>query len=140
MILHIDALLRVKRARGAPHKPLLLLSTLDHYRKGSDRLIPYASLEQRFKELAAALPDNKKISMQEPFWRLKNDGVWEVESTGSSSSSTGERSPKSAVRGGLTVDISEEVRRRGIAEQMERVLQTYFDPPAHESLRATLGL
>ena len=64
----------------APHKPLLALWAIGRCLAGKPRL---ASFEVVDGELAALLkryaPRRKgKPDTQDPFWRMRNDGVWEI--------------------------------------------------------------
>ncbi len=63
----------------APHKPLMVMHAIGELLRGKDRLQPYSETD---KKLAALLgefgPPNSSRGTQYPFWRLQNDGVWEV--------------------------------------------------------------
>lgn len=119
-----NSLLRVKRAVGAPHKPLLMLAALDLYRNGKDRLIPFVVLERRFKEIASALASDKTPAVQEPFWRLQNDGIWEVVGLEPTAGGPPPRAQleKSGVAGGLSADAYDEVKGGDIAARMRDVI------------------
>ena len=64
----------------APHKPLLVLYAIGKLIRGEDRLISYTedieeNLENLLKEFG---PRRDSYNPQFPFWRLQNDGIWEV--------------------------------------------------------------
>ena len=64
----------------APHKPLLVLYAIGKLLRGEDRLISYVddieeNLENLLKEFG---PRRDNYNPQFPFWRLQNDGIWEV--------------------------------------------------------------
>lgn len=64
----------------APHKPLLLLLALGRYVAGSNRLIKYSEIDKPLKELLELFgPPRKSFHSEYPFWRLRNDGIWELE-------------------------------------------------------------
>ena len=74
--------LRQWRSDGerAPHKPLLVLYAIGKLLSGEDRLISYTddieeNLENLLKEFG---PRRDSYNPQFPFWRLQNDGIWEV--------------------------------------------------------------
>lgn len=64
----------------ALHKPLLLLFALGHYRNGGERLIPYKVADRNlillFRQFAVNSAPPRTYF---PFWRLRNDAIWEVE-------------------------------------------------------------
>lgn len=70
-----------KGEQRAPHKPLLLLYVLSHYRQGHDRLFDYGSEihEQLLDLLERYGPQRREQRPDMPFWRLKGDGFWELQ-------------------------------------------------------------
>ena len=68
-----------KDDQRAPHKPLLALYTLGRLRRGGERLISYADVDRELRKLLKEFgPPRKSYHPEYPFWRLQNDGVWEV--------------------------------------------------------------
>jgi putative restriction endonuclease len=64
----------------APHKPLLLLMALARYSRGEPSQIPYAVIDWELRELLAEFgPSRKSYHPEYPFWRLQNDGIWELQ-------------------------------------------------------------
>jgi AAA domain (dynein-related subfamily) len=61
----------------APHEPLLLLLALSRARQGVPRLAPFSEYEQPLKELLVDIVGNGE-NAADPFWRLQNDGMWQV--------------------------------------------------------------
>ena len=63
----------------APHKPLLVLLALGRL---LNRNIRFADFEEINNSLSKLLrdfgPDRKSYHPEYPFWRLQNDGIWEV--------------------------------------------------------------
>src|SRR5262245_22127381 len=63
----------------APHKPLLVLYSLARWARGERGDLPFREAEP---DLAALLrefgPPRQSYHPEYPFWRLRNDGVWEV--------------------------------------------------------------
>lgn len=74
-----------KGEQRAPHKPLLLLYVLSHYRQGHDRLFDYGSEihEQLLDLLERYGPQRREQRPDMPFWRLKGDGFWELQNANS---------------------------------------------------------
>ena len=64
----------------APHKPLLVLYAIGKLLRGEDRLISYTDdIEENLENLLREFgPRRDSYNPQFPFWRLQNDGIWEV--------------------------------------------------------------
>ncbi len=64
----------------APHKPLLVLYAIGKLLRGEDRLISYADdIEDSFNNLLKKFrPRRDNHNPQFPFWRLQNDGIWDI--------------------------------------------------------------
>lgn len=66
--------------RRAPHKPLLLLWALGRCLNKKPRLAPFESVRKELAKLLQAFgPHRKTIHAEDPFWRLQNDGIWEID-------------------------------------------------------------
>ena len=62
-----------------PHKPVTLLAYLHRLELGGERLVTYRDLEPLTEQgITACAPEGTKIDARQPFWRLQNDGLWEV--------------------------------------------------------------
>lgn len=70
----------LKGEQRAPHKPLLLLHILSHYRLGHERLFNYNSEihDQLLDLLERYGPQRREQRPDMPFWRLKGDGFREL--------------------------------------------------------------
>jgi len=80
----IKSLLTWKQgARRAPHKPLMLLFAISKLQQENRRFLSFEEVE---KPLSDALnhfgPAGRVPTPQYPFWRLLNDGLWEVKADG----------------------------------------------------------
>ena len=66
--------------RRAPHKPLLVLYAIGKLLRYEDRLISYADdIEENLENLLREFgPRRDRNNPHYPFWRLQNDGIWEV--------------------------------------------------------------
>lgn len=85
LILQKFETLGVWRRRGerAPHKPLLVLYAIGKLLRGESRLIPYSEVDEGLGKLLQEFgPRRLKQGTQYPFWRLRNDSVWEVTDAG----------------------------------------------------------
>lgn len=69
-----------KRAdQRAVHKPLLVLYAIGKLLRSEGRLISYADIEEELRNLLREFgPWRSTHNPQFPFWRLQNDGIWEV--------------------------------------------------------------
>jgi len=71
-----------KGGQRAPHKPLLALYAIGRLLRGEPRMIEFSQIA---KDLSALLkefgPHRRSIHPEYPFWRLKNDGLWELSNT-----------------------------------------------------------
>jgi putative restriction endonuclease len=66
--------------RRAPHKPLLLLLALNDCISGNSRLRSFSEIENKLKSLLREFGNQRaENNIHCPFWRLKNDGIWEIE-------------------------------------------------------------
>ena len=89
MLTHTDAddvrrlfeKLKVWKRRGqcAPHKPLLALWAIGRCKNGLPRLTPFRKVDEDVGNLIRKVgPQLAKIRVEYPFWRLRNDHVWEI--------------------------------------------------------------
>lgn len=80
-ILHLFRQIRVGNTAGrrAPHKPLTLLWALGRVQRGMPRLARYSQeVEPALGRLLGRFGDVLRPRPQYPFWRLRNDDLWEV--------------------------------------------------------------
>lgn len=100
-----------KGGQRAPHKPLLLLYVLSHYRNGHDRLFNYRSeIHEPLRDLLERYgPQRREQRPDMPFWYLKNDKFWELQNAEFCTSKKGRQPPKrelfeNNVAGGFDAD------------------------------------
>lgn len=66
----------------APHKPLLLLYALGRCKQGAARLLSFREVNRVLTALLQEFgPPRQAYHPEYPFWRLQNDGVWEVDTS-----------------------------------------------------------
>jgi putative restriction endonuclease len=66
-------------AEEAPHKPLLLLYALGRWHTSRLTRIPFSEVDRDLTALLQEFgPGRASHRPQYPFWRLQNDGIWEV--------------------------------------------------------------
>lgn len=101
--------LRVWQSAGtrAPYKPMLAIWALGRCLNYEPRLADFATVHVEFTKLVQRFgPYRRRVPTAEPFWRLQNDGVWEIEdpefvSVDSSGSPLISDLRKHGIRGGL---------------------------------------
>jgi putative restriction endonuclease len=133
----------------APHKPLLLLFALSRIANGHDRLISFKDLEEPLRDLLARFgPPRKSYHPEYPFWRLQNDGLWEVPG-GSAFTPRQSNSdpPKSELieknaTGGFPEAIYVALRRdtQLLGDVVAAILDGHFPPSLHEEICRELGI
>ena len=137
-----------RHGRHSPHKPLLLLLFIGRHFNGHERLATFGEIESDLNRLIRryGLP-NSKESAYHPFWRLRNDGLWEIDRPNlvrESSQGTPYVSDlrEHAIRGGLTsgflkaMDTDHEFAWRATLSLLDR----YFPPSLHEDVLRAVAL
>lgn len=69
-----------RHGRHSPHKPLLLLLSIGRHFNGHERLATFGEIEGDLNRLIRryGLPNSRETAYH-PFWRLRNDGLWEID-------------------------------------------------------------
>jgi putative restriction endonuclease len=63
----------------APHKPLLLLLALGRLERDDSRLVSFEEVDEKLRPLLLEFgPPRQSYHPEYPFWRLQNDGLWEL--------------------------------------------------------------
>lgn len=151
LILQKFETLRQWRSDGerAPHKPLLVLYAIGKLLRGEDRLISYAddieeNLENLLKEFG---PRRDSYNPQFPFWRLQNDGIWEVTDTDKIGQTPSGDAHITDLRnynvsGGFNETISEQLQNDSelTIEIIHSLLDAHFPPSLHEDILQTVDI
>lgn len=133
----------------APHKPLLALYAIGRYLLGENRLISYGDVDRDLRRLLMEFgPQRKSYHPEYPFWRLQNDGIWELKNTEKvklRKSSTDARKSellKYDVRGGFKGPVFDQLMKdRGLLlEVIEGLLDTNSPASIHEDILQAVGL
>jgi putative restriction endonuclease len=133
----------------APHKPLLLLLALAQLQRGGARWLTYAEVEPRLRELLEDyLPERAAQHPEYPFWRLRNDGIWEIREEAAIRpylTAAGDAPPRLLrdcdARGGFTETLLASLSsRRDLVDHIAReILDRTFPPSLHESILDACG-
>ena len=130
----------------AMHKPLLLLYALGRCKRGGSRLIPYKTVDRDLSILLQRFT-NVRPRTYYPFWRLRNDGIWEVEkaelirTTGQGDASKPDLE-RYNVGGGFTASIySVLINDHSLIDSVaDKLLHKFFPLNIHQEILRTVGL
>lgn len=137
-----------KGEQRAPHKPLLLLHVLSHYRQSHDRLFNYGSeiYEPLLDLLERYGPQRRDQRPDMPFWRLKGDGFWELQNAELCSTKGSRQPPRRElieynVEGGFDADNFALVAKnhRLIDTLAQQLLEAYFPVSIQEDIADEMG-
>src|SRR5262245_60692475 len=82
----------------APHKPLLVLYALGRWCRGDQSAVPFSEVDKPLTELLIRFgPARQSYHPEYPFWRLQNDGVWQVAAAGPLSARQSNTDPPKSV-------------------------------------------
>ena len=133
----------------APHKPLLLLLVLGRTLQDLPDEVSFAEIEGELTDLLVEFgPFRKSYHPEYPFWRLQNDGIWEVTSnmplrhrTSNTDIPVTELRQKKA-RGRLPQSVSDELSASPqlLIEVAQSILDSHFPYSLHEDIAAAVGL
>jgi putative restriction endonuclease len=132
----------------APHKPLLLLIAIGRLQRDEGRLARYEELEAQLQPLLATYGKKQRPGRASyPFWRLRNDGIWQVpEESELRTNDAGDVSVRDlrreGARGGLTEDVAEAlVADADLAREVTgMLLDGSFPPSLHEEILDATGI
>ena len=111
----------------APHKPLLVLYAIGQLLQGEDG-VGFHDVEKRLTGLLRAFgPPRRTQHPEDPFWRLRNDGVWEVQG----------RRPRTTAAGGARIT---DLRRNGNVGRFPEEIQAAFREDPRLGLEVALLL
>ncbi len=150
LLRHISDLNTWKRGdQRAPHKPLLLLLYLARIQRGEPRLVSFKSIDEPLSSLLKEFgPPRRSFHPEYPFWRLQNDGIWEVNAPdhiqlrGSNTDAKRSELLRHDVAGGLTEDyfdllLNDPALVHKIAKSL---LDEHFPESLHGEVASSVGL
>ena len=104
----------------APHKHLLVLYAIGRLLRGEGRLIPYSEVDENLGNLLIEYgPKRSRYVTEFPFWRLQNDGIWEIPDADKIGQTTGGDAIKGDlvhynVSGGFTENIARQLQNDSV--------------------------
>ena len=137
-----------RKGVSAPHKPLLILYALGKLLRGESRLIPFSEVDEVLGGLLKEFgPKDSRQGTIIPFWRLQNDGIWEIPAA----HKVRENSRGDAVRsdlfhynvtGGIRKSIARRIRKDSalMCEIISNVLETHFSSQDHVRVLKAVGI
>lgn len=133
----------------APHKPLLILYALSQCIQTEKRFISFSEIDQKFKNLLMEFgPTRKSYHPEYPFWRLQNDGLWELKNAENVTSRKGNTDAKKSelikynVLGGFTQEIYNLLisNKDQVPDIASSILEKNFPASIHEDILQAVGL
>lgn len=124
-------------SRRAPHKPLLVLLALGRWANDDRTPIPFAEVEGPLRRLLTEFGPPRASSPEEPFWRLRRDGVWELGGLEHLPAPVAPDPPGvTLLRAGVTGQFATHVRAALNPELVARIARSILDAHFPESLHA----
>lgn len=133
----------------APHKPLLLLLALGRVQRGEPRLVPFVEIEEKLAKLLQRYgPTRASHHPAYPFWRLQNDGVWDVKTESSMRSRLSNSDPpvselrRAKASGGFNKGVDDLLRndRSFVALLARATLEAHFSDTMWNNILEDVGL
>lgn len=112
-------------------------------------MIPYTDVDAHLRELLLEFgPPRKSCHTEYPFWRLQNDGIWElqnaehVQSQASNNDAKKSELVKYGVTGGLVIDVYDRLSHddRLLTAIASEILDSHFPVSLHEDILDAVGV
>jgi putative restriction endonuclease len=135
--------LKIEDIDGAPHKPLLILLALGQLQTKQTRFLPYEEVRNSLKNLLIEFgPKRQSYHPEQPFVRLSNDGIWDLNTSVNRENIKDKWLLKHGVVGGFNDEIYSLLLNNQvlIREVAEIVLNNHFPDTIHEDILAAVGL
>jgi putative restriction endonuclease len=132
-----------KGNQRAPHKPLLILYALGQLHTESSRLIPYEQIREHLKTLLIEFgPIRNSYHPEEPFVRLKNDGIWELNTEVDHRKFSDKQLLTNDVSGGFSEEVYITLlqNKESILEIANIILENHFPESIHDDILEAVGL
>lgn len=134
--------------RRAPHKPLLVMLALGYLQNKDQRLLPYKMIEEELERLLEEFGTPRNAgNTHYPFWRLRNDGMWEVEDGDelTLNSSGGVRKTElrnKDIRAGFTIEVYQFLKEKPslVGRICSELLDAHFPDTIHQDIIHEAGL
>lgn len=136
-------------SQRAPHKPLLVLLALGRLLNDEAGLTPYAWIDEKLRDLLREFgPPRRSVHPEYPFWRLQNDGIWQlvgaesVERRASNSDARKSELLKHEVAGGFTPEVQAAFRAQPdlVYQVIDDLLSAHFPETLHDDILMAVGI
>lgn len=130
----------------APHKPLLLLYALAQLQSGHKQWLSYREVSDDLKKLLIDFgPYRKSYHPEQPFVRLKNDGIWQLNLSDQAFKEIAIKDnwlKSKDIMGGFSDDVFDLLLKDKnlIREIAETILESHFPESLHEEILDAVGL
>ena len=133
----------------APHKPLLVLYALGRWSRGDTGAIPFRDVDRDLTALLKEFgPPRQSYHPEYSFWRLQNDGVWEVYADGPLKARRSNTDPPKGellahdARGKFSPKVQAALRADPAlaGDIADRLLANHFPESLHPDILAAVGL
>jgi putative restriction endonuclease len=133
----------------APHKPLLAIYAIARLLRGERRMIPYAEIDRELGKLLMEFgPRRQSYHPEYPFWRLQNDGLWEVSPTEGLTARRSNTDAKKSelleqnVHGGFLPEIYDRLAqdKQLAREIVQDLLNANFPESIHQDILDAIGI
>jgi putative restriction endonuclease len=105
----------------APHKPILVLLLLERLLKGHPNNFSFEELDHDLKKwLEKYGSSNASNTRNEPFWRLKNDGIWDITAPVELVSQSSTPTPKQLIDAKVSAKLKDDLHQ-GIRSNPELI-------------------
>ncbi len=122
----------------APHKPILVLLILEKILSGHQNLFTFLELDHELKKwLEKYGSNNASNTRNEPFWRLKNDGIWDIDAPESLTKQESTPSPNQLIEFNVAARLKDDLYRDLIQnfELVKQLAKLIVNKYVNESVR-----
>ena len=125
----------------APHKPILILLFLERILNGHGDNFTFVELDHDLKKwLQKYGSNNASNTRNEPFWRLKNDGIWDITAPAELISQSGAPTPNQLIEANVSTQLKDDLYQaiRSNPELIAQIAKSLVTQFISESLQAPL--
>ena len=125
----------------APHKPILILLLLERILNGHGNNFKFVELDHDLKKwLEKHGSNNASNTRNEPFWRLKNDGVWDITGPIELSSQSSTPTPNQLIEANVSAQLKDDLYQgiRNNPELIGEIAKSLVTQFISESLQSSL--
>jgi putative restriction endonuclease len=133
----------------APHKPLLALYAIGRLLRGEPQMVEYARVDRDLSKLLTEFgPRRQSVHPEYPFWRLQNDGLWELSRIEGLTARRGNTDAKKSellennVEGGFRPEVYQELlsNKRLVRLIVQDLLDANFPETLHQNILEAVGI